>query len=55
MKTTKIKLNKEFNQIGLNINECASISKRSPSSLFYGEPMFGFENIDVLGQDSTNK
>lgn len=49
------KLNKEFNQIGLNINECASISKRSPSSLFYGEPMFGFENIDVLGQDSTNK
>lgn len=49
------KLNKEFNQIGLNINEYASISKRSPSNLFYGEPMFGFENIDVLGQDSINK
>lgn len=49
------KLNKEFNQIGLNINECAPISKRLSSSLFYGEPMFGFKNIDVLGQDSTNK
>lgn len=48
------KLNKEFNQIGLNISECASISKRSPSNLFYGDPMFGFENIDVLDQDSTN-
>lgn len=48
------KLNKEFNQIGLNISECAPISKRSPSNLFYGETMFGFENIDVLDQDSTN-
>lgn len=48
------KLNKEFNQIGLNLSECAPISNRSPSNLFYGEPMFGFENIDVLDQDSTN-
>lgn len=48
------KLNKEFNQLGLNISECATISNRSPSSLYVCEPMFGFENIDVIDQDSTN-
>lgn len=48
------KLNKEFNQLGLNISECATISNHSPSSLYVCEPMFGFKNIDVLDQDSTN-
>jgi len=48
------KINKEFNQIGLNITEYKPISKRKPANLYVCEPMFGFEGIDVMDQDSTN-